>query len=195
MITSSWVAMDRAAKIASYVGKTKYIAPWNTLANKIKQDILDNGWNEEMQSFTMSYGSKDLDAANLLMLHYGFLPKTDTRIISTVQQTYKYLVRNNFTMRYIVADDFGEPENAFLVCCFWMINALHLIGEKAKAKTMLDKVLGCANVHGLFAEDVEISSNRLTGNFPQGYSHLALIQTILLIETDYNWSDAFHSKS
>ena len=94
-------------------------------------------------------------------------------------------------MRYSTSDDFGEPKNAFLVCCFWMINALYLIGEKDAAYKMFEEILTCANMHGLFAEDVEISTKRLTGNFPQGYSHLALIQTILLLETEYNWSDAF----
>jgi len=187
----SWVAMDRAAKIASHIGKGKYVAKWLAIAAEIKHDILENGWNEALGTFTMAYESEDIDAANLLMLHYGFLPKTDPRIRGTVQKTYECLVKKNLTMRYSAHDDFGAPENAFLVCSFWMVNALHLVGEKQKAKEMFEYVLQCSNHHKLFAEDVEIHTLRLTGNFPQGYSHLALIQTVLLLETEYNWSDAF----
>lgn len=187
----NWVAMDRAAKIAAFIGKKKYVAGWLAIADEIKQDILKHGWNESIGAFTMAYGSEDLDAANLLMLHYGFLPKDDPRIVSTVKKTYEKLVKNNFTMRYSANDDFGAPENAFIVCSFWMVNALHLIGEKTKAQKMFEHVVSCANKYGLFAEDVEIETMRLTGNFPQGYSHLAFIQTALLLETEYNWSDVF----
>ena len=87
------------------------------------------------------------------------------------------------------ADEFGVPENAFIICTFWMINALYLIGEKQKAREMFDQMLTCANPSGLFSEDIEVTTHRLTGNFPQGYSHLAFIQTALLLETEYNWSD------
>lgn len=187
----SWVAMDRAAKIAKYVKKPDYIEEWSKLAHEIKEDILENGWNDELQSFTMYYGSDYYDASNLLMLHYGFLSPKDPRMISTVMNSYKHLVKDGFTFRYIAEDEFGLPENAFIVCTFWMINALYLIGEVQKAREMFTNMQSCANELGLFSEDVEIKSRRLIGNFPQGYSHLAHIQTILLLETDYNWSDAF----
>ncbi|MCA9409505.1 MAG: glycoside hydrolase family 15 protein, partial [Candidatus Omnitrophica bacterium] len=187
----NWVAMDRAVKIAKYVNKPRYIKAWQKLADEIKEDILAKGWNDKLKSFTMYYGSEYYDASNLLMLHYGFLDKNDPRIISTVEQSYKHLVQQGFTFRYIAEDEFGAPENAFVVCTFWMINALYLIGEERKAREMFENIEKCCNHLGLFAEDVEIASKRLTGNFPQGYSHLAYIQTILLLETDYNWSDAF----
>ncbi|MFC1567052.1 glycoside hydrolase family 15 protein [bacterium] len=185
----NWVAMDRAAKIASLLGKRDYAHNCLELAKEIKNDILRHGWDEKLKSFTMHYGSKELDASNLLMLHYGFLPKDDPRIISTVKQTYKYLVKDNFVFRYTAQDDFGEPENAFIICSFWMINALLLIGDGMKAKKMFEHIIGFANEFGLFSEDVEIATGRLTGNFPQGYSHMALIQTVFLLETKYNWSD------
>ncbi len=186
----NWVAMDRAAKIAQYVGKTKYAQNCLKMAHEIKQDILTYGWNEKKQAFTMYYGSQEMDAANLLMLHYGFLDKKDPRIISTVLRIYEDLVRNNFAMRYIAHDSLGFPENAFIVCTFWMINALYLIGEEEKARGMFENILQCANPLGLFSEHIEMATQRLTGNFPQGYSHLAFIQTVFLLETDYNWSDA-----
>jgi len=191
----SWVAMDRAAKIAQFIGKPNYIPVWLETADKIKADILAKGWNDDIKSFTMHYGSKALDASNLLMLHYGFLKPDDPKMISTVQQTYKYLVKNNFTFRYTETDEFGVPENAFIVCTFWMINALYLISEKEKARTMFENIMHSANKLGLYAEAIDPHTKRLTGNFPQGYSHLAFIQTILLLVTDYNWSDtpAFRS--
>lgn len=190
----NWVAMDRAVKIAKFVGKHQYVEPWAKMAEEIKVDILKNGWNEKLKAFTMYYGSDIYDASNLLMLHYGFLSPKDPRIVSTVQQYHEHLVKDNFAFRYITDDGLGIPENAFIVCTFWMINALDLIGEKKKAREMFENLIGSANHLNLFSEDIEISTKRLTGNFPQGYSHLAFIQTALLLETDYNWSDAFSSK-
>lgn len=187
----SWVAMDRAAKIAKFVGKDYYAKYCLRVAAEIKEDILKNGWNQRVGAFTMHYASEEMDAANLLMLHYGFLNAQDPRMVATVRRTYEKLVRNDFAMRYTVPDVFGVPENAFIVCTFWIINALYLIGEQKKAREMFEKMIGCANRYGLFSEDIEIATRRLTGNFPQGYSHLAFIQTALLLETDYNWSDAF----
>ena len=184
----NWVAMDRAAKIARLIGKHNFAGHCQKVAAEIKEDIMANGWNERVQSFVMCYGSDQLDASILLMLHYGFLENNDPKVISTVRQVYKQLVKDKFTFRYIAADDFGFPENAFLVCTFWMINALYLIGEEEKARDMFENILQCANRFGLFAEDIETSTRRLTGNFPQGYSHLAFVQTVLLLETDYNWS-------
>jgi GH15 family glucan-1,4-alpha-glucosidase len=184
----SWVAMDRAAKVAQFVGKTGYAESCLKTAAEIKEDILAHGWNEELQTFTMYYGGKELDAANLLMLHYGFLDRKDPRIISTVKRTYEQLVKNNFTFRYVAADEFGLPENAFVVCTFWMINALYLTGEEKKAQEMFENIIQCANPFGLFSEDIEIDTRRLTGNFPQGYSHLAFLQTVFLLETDYDWT-------
>ena len=187
----NWVAMDRAVKIAQYINKPSHVQAWAKIADEIREDILKNAWNEKLKSFTMYYGSDIYDASNLLMLHYGFLDRTDPKMISTVEKSYQHLVRQGFTFRYLAEDEFGQPENAFVVCTFWMINALYLIGEERKAREMLENILNCTNHLGLFAEDVEITTKRLTGNFPQGYSHLACVQTIYLMETEYNWSDAF----
>ncbi|MBN1898447.1 MAG: glycoside hydrolase family 15 protein [Spirochaetes bacterium] len=184
----NWVALDRAVKIAGHFGKTEYIRPWSALAEKIKAEIIENGWNEKARSFTMYYGSKSLDASNLLMLHYGFLDRNDPRMKSTVEQTYKHLVYNGFTFRYKEKDEFGKPENAFIICCFWMINSLYLIGKKDEAINMFENLLKYSNHLGLLSEGIEIATGRLVGNFPQGYSHLSLIQTVFLLETEYNWN-------
>jgi len=102
------------------------------------------------------------------MLHYGFLDRKDPRMMSTVHCIYKDLVRNNFTFRYVEADYFGIPENAFIVCTFWMINALYLIGEEKKAREMFEKYYQMRQSYGLFSEDIEIGTRRLIGNFPKG---------------------------
>jgi len=185
----SWVALDRAAKIAQFLGKKEVALRCQKFAAQIKEDILEKGWNEPLQSFVMYYEGTELDASTLLMLHYGFLDRRDPRMVSTVRQIYKNLAKNGFIFRYVEADDFGIPQNAFIVCTFWMINALYLIGEEQEARRVFENILKCANPSGLFSEHIEITTRRLTGNFPQGYSHLAFIQTVLLLETDYNWSD------
>ena len=183
----SWVAMDRAGRIAQHLGRKQYAEMCFKTTVEIKNDILKQGWNDHLQAFVMHYGSNEMDAAVLLMLHYGFLPPNDERMVSTVKKMYQTLVRNHFMMRYVADDDFGAPRNAFIVCTFWMINALYLIGEEGKAKEMFTQVVQWLNPHGLFSEGIETDTGRLVGNFPQGYSHLALIQTVLLLETDYNW--------
>lgn len=185
----NWVALDRAIKISKYVGKEKHVARYLKVADEIKKDVLKNGWDPGLNSFVMSYGSRDLDASNLLMLHYGFLDVTDPMIIGTVEATYQKLLSDGFVMRYTAEDEFGVPQNAFIVCTFWLIDALYLIGRKEEAREMFHRVIGYANKFGLLSEDIEPATGKLRGNFPQGYSHLALVQTALLLETNYQWND------
>ncbi len=183
----SWVAMNKASKIATMLNKGKYARKCLSIAEEIKKDIIEHGWNPQIEAFSMYYGSDNLDAANLLMLHYGFLPPSDKMMTSTVRQSYDRLVKNNYCMRYTQPDSFGKPTSAFIICTFWMINALYLTGEKDKANEMFSNILSKANHLGLMSEAIDTVTGRLTGNFPQGYSHLALLQTIFLIGTEYNW--------
>ena len=183
----NWVAMDRAGRIARIIGKEEYADDCFKTAERIRQNIYEKGWNEEVSAFTMYYGSRQADAAVLLMPHYGFLPKDDPRIISTVEFCFNELVQNGFVMRYTADDDFGQPENAFLICTFWMINALYLVGRQNESREMFDRAVNTANHLGLMSEAIEPLTTRQTGNFPQGYSHMAFIQSALLLETDYQW--------
>ena len=185
----NWVALDRAVKISRFIGKEKNVERYLKVADEIKKDVLKNGWDVELNSFVMFYGSKDLDASNLLMLHYGFLDAADPRIVGTVEAAYKKLLRDGFVMRYTAEDEFGVPQNAFIVCTFWLIDALYLIGREQEAREMFDRVIGYANKFGLLSEGIEPATGQLRGNFPQGYSHLALVQTALLLETNYQWND------
>jgi len=176
-----WVAIDRAIKIAELLKKRLIAEPWNTIREEIKQDILAYGWNEKIGSFVQSYGSVELDAANLLIAFYGFLSPDDPMYVNTVYKTKEKLCKEGLMYRYTNKDDFGKPSSSFTVCTLWMIKSLYLIGHKEEAYTMLENLFSCANHLCLYSEDIDIATKELVGNFPQGYSHLALIDTVITL--------------
>ncbi len=171
-----WVAIDRAIKVARIFRKTRKIEKWSLLEQTIKKDIMDNAWNEEAGAFTQSYGSPNLDAAVLLMESYGFIPARDPKFISTVKAIERELSNDGLLYRYKNEDDFGLPSSSFTICTFWFINSLFKIGEEEKARVLFDRLLSYSNHLGLFSEDIDFKTKRLLGNFPQAYSHLALIE-------------------
>ncbi len=176
-----WVAVDRAIKIIKLIGDEEYHEDWVKLRDQIKNDIIKNAWDEDLQAFTQSYGSKAMDASNLLMEEYGFIDAEDEKYVKTVKAIEKNLCVDGLMYRYRNADDFGKPSSSFTICTFWLINALYKTGEKEKAKSMFEKLLSYSNHLGLFSEDIDFKTKRLLGNFPQAYSHLALIETAALI--------------
>ena len=180
----SWVAMDRAAKIAQLLNKYYYEETWRGIANDIKEDVLKNGWNTDLQTFTQTYSNSDLDASLLLMAEYGFIPASDIRYQKTVMAVKNALLYNGLVYRYINADDFGKPASSFTICTFWLIQALFRIGMKEEAKNIFENLLSYGNHLGLFSEDIDFTSKRLLGNFPQAYSHLALINTASLFSPE-----------
>ena len=149
------------------------------MGKKIKANILAKGWDPNLKAFTQVYGEPHLDAATLLMEHYGFIPAKDPKYINTVRLTYEQLSRDGLMYRYRNADDFGPPTSSFTVCTFWLIKSLYKIGEKNEAKRLFEQVLSHANHVGLFSEGIDFATKRLLGNFPQAYSHLALIDTAI----------------
>ncbi|WP_149276134.1 glycoside hydrolase family 15 protein [Pareuzebyella sediminis] len=171
-----WVAIDRAIKIARIFKKSRKIEKWTALEQEIKKDIHDNAWNPEVNAFVQSYGSKYLDASVLLMESYGFVHAKDPKFVNTVRAIEKDLNYNGLLYRYKNEDDFGLPSSSFTICTFWFINSLFRIGEEEKALKHFDQLLGYSNHLGLFSEDIDFKSKRLLGNFPQAYSHLALIE-------------------
>ncbi len=171
-----WVAVDRAIKVARILRKTTKMEKWTALEQEIKRDIHDNAWNEEVNAFTQSYGSKDLDASVLLMESYGFIHAKEPKFVSTVRAIEKELSNDGLLYRYKNEDDFGLPSSSFTICTFWFINSLYKIGEEEKSKEYFDRLLGYSNHLGLFSEDIDFKTKRLLGNFPQAYSHLALIE-------------------
>jgi len=180
----SWVAMDRAAKIAQLLNKYYYEETWRGIANDIKEDVLKNGWNTDLQTFTQTYSNSDLDASLLLMAEYGFIPASDIRYQKTVMAVKNALLYNGLVYRYINADDFGKPASSFTICTFWLIQALFRIGMKEEAKSIFENLLSYGNHLGLFSEDIDFTTKRLLGNFPQAYSHLALINTASLFSPE-----------
>lgn len=171
-----WVAVDRAIKIARIFNKTRKLERWTALEQAIKNDILANAWNPEVEAFTQSYGSSHLDASVLLMESYGFIHARDPKFVSTVRAIERNLSHEGLLYRYKNEDDFGLPSSSFTICTFWFVNALYKIGEQQRAQEWFDRLLSYANHLGLFSEDIDFKTKRLLGNFPQAYSHLALIE-------------------
>ena len=176
-----WVAVDRAIRIAEFLGQLDIAAQWEPLRDAIYQQVMTKGWNSEIKAFTQAYGDQHMDASNLLMEHYGMIDAEDPRYVSTVERCYDELCVDGLMYRYRNPDDFGEPHSAFTVCTFWMIKSLHRIGRTELASRMFDDVLQHSNHLGLLSEDMDIKTRELLGNFPQGYSHLALIDTALAL--------------
>jgi alpha,alpha-trehalase len=180
----SWVAMDRAAKIAGVLNKSYYAELWRGIANDIREDVFKKGWKDKLQTFTQTYCNSELDASLLLMAEYGFIQADDVKYQKTVMAVKNSLLYNGLVYRYINHDDFGKPLSSFTICTFWLIQALFKIGMKEEAKNIFDSLLTCGNHLGLFSEDIDFTSKRLLGNFPQAYSHLALINTATLFSEE-----------
>lgn len=171
-----WTAVDRAIKVAEMLNKQHKIEKWKPLEAQIRKDIMDKAWNEKKQAFTQSYGSDHMDASVLLMESYGFIDAKNPKYVSTVWAVEKDLCNDGLLYRYKNEDDFGEPSSSFTICTFWFINSLFKIGEEERALKQFEQLLSYSNHLGLFSEDVDFKTKRLLGNFPQAYSHLALIE-------------------
>ena len=172
-----WVALDRAIKIAELLNKSK--PKWYKVRDQIKEQIEEKAWNDEVHAYTQYYGSTALDASVLLMEQYGFIDPNDPRFVATVKSTERELLKDGLMYRYKNEDDFGEPSSSFTICTFWFIRSLIKIGEVEQAKKYFDQLLTYSNHLGLFSEDIDFKTKRLLGNFPQAYSHLALIDTAI----------------
>ncbi len=177
-----WVAVDRGVQIARHLSRPEQ-RRWLRLRNWMRTEILNNAWNPVAQAFTQSYGSEHLDASTLLMPYYGFISAKDPRMKSTIMQSEKLLMKNGLVFRYTNEDDFGIPHNAFTICTFWLIDALSLAGEAKKATQYFENILKYGNHLGLFSEDIDPQTGVQTGNFPQGYTHVAIINTAMKLNS------------
>ncbi|GET32319.1 glycosyl hydrolase [Prolixibacter bellariivorans] len=176
-----WVAVDRAVKVGNLLKQEELFTEWERLRDRIRDSILKNAWSEEKQSFTQSYGSEDLDASVLLMESYGFVQASDPRFKSTVLAVQRELEHDGLMYRYKNEDDFGEPQSAFTICSFWLVNSLYKTGYKEEARERFNRLLSYSNHLGLFSEDLDFKTKRMLGNFPQAYSHLAMIESAITI--------------
>ncbi len=175
-----WVAVDRGIKIAEKLGHGQNLGRWRKSAHEIRESILTRGWNPEKRAFTQHYDTTTLDASNLLMPLFGFLPISDERIIATIERTNEELSWKGLLRRYKTEetdDGLGGSEGAFLWCSFWLVRNLLRLGKLEEATALYQRLLGYGNHLGLFSEMVDPTSGEALGNFPQALTHLAVIIT------------------
>ena len=173
-----WVALDRAAKLAQIRGDTDLIATWRATADEIKADILERGVDKR-GVLRQHYDTDALDASTLLAAIFGFLPPDDKRLRASVLAIADELTEHGFVLRYRTGetdDGLSGKEGTFLICSFWLVSALAIIGEDQRARDLMEKLLRVASPLGLFAEEFDVDTGRHLGNFPQAFSHLALIE-------------------
>jgi GH15 family glucan-1,4-alpha-glucosidase len=178
----AWVAFDRAVRSAEQFGMKGPVDQWRATQKEIHDEVCRLGFDRELGSFVQSYGSKEVDAALLLLPITGFLPHSDPRIAGTVRQIEKKLVREGFVLRYEterVEDGLPSGEGAFLACSFWLADNYKLMGRDVEAQQLLERLLALQNDVGLLTEEYHVNEKRLVGNFPQAFSHVALINTII----------------
>jgi GH15 family glucan-1,4-alpha-glucosidase len=183
----TWVAFDRGIKSAEKFGFKAPLDRWRSLRDEIHRDVCDKGFDRELNSFVMCYGSQWLDASILMLPSVGFLPAHDPRVLGTLAAIEKNMMRDGFVLRHDpreISNEIQPIEGAFLACTLWLADAYVLAGEIAQAQILFDRVVGIANDVGLLAEEFDSGAGRQTGNFPQALTHIALINTA------HNLSDA-----
>jgi GH15 family glucan-1,4-alpha-glucosidase len=188
-----WVALDRAITLVSRSAHNGQIARWRAVAQEIRADVETNGYSEKLGGFIQAYGVETADAANLRLALVGFLPPSDPRIAGTAHMTDRLLADGDTLLyRYLVREGGGEGqgkapttndglrggEGAFLACAFWNVSCLCLIGEVAEARRRLDTLLAYASPLGLYSEEVDPQSGAQLGNYPQAFTHLALLNAL-----------------
>lgn len=169
-----WAAADRMARVAA-LHAPALEQEFRNAAERIREEIVAKAWSPEMNSFVATLGGHDLDASLLQMAYLRFLPLEDERLHKTVDAIQQGLSNNGWLYRYRLDDGFGSPTVAFIICTFWLAEALADIGRKAEAKKIMDRAQSTLSPLGLLSEDYEMSNLRMWGNFPQAYSHVGLI--------------------
>ena len=184
-----WAACDRLARIAHQLGHPERAMYWEQHARVMRDEILERAWNEEGGFLAASFGGDTLDASLLLLPDLQFITATEPTFVGTVAAIERDLRRGDYIFRYCEEDDFGVPENAFLVCTFWYIDALAAMGRTAEARVLFEKMLEHRNTHGLYAEHVDPVTGELWGNFVQTYSMVGLINSA--VRLSQSWETAF----
>jgi GH15 family glucan-1,4-alpha-glucosidase len=188
-----WVALDRAAKLAEIRGDLTLQHSWAQTAEEIRADILAHGVSDR-GVLRQHYETDALDASTLLAPLFGFLPGSDERMRNTVNAISSELSENGFVLRYVTGetdDGLSGKEGTFLICSFWLVSALTIIGEMRRATDLMERLLRIASPLGLYAEEFEVDRARHLGNFPQAFSHLALIEAagrIILADRLQEWT-------
>ncbi|MGH7673913.1 MAG: glycoside hydrolase family 15 protein [Gemmatimonadales bacterium] len=181
-----WAGCDRLAKIAAHLGLGDRVTHWQAQAARIHRFISERCWNPGKGSFVAAVDGDTLDASLLRLHELGFLAADDPRFAGTVAAIERELRRGDFVYRYVERDDFGTPENAFLVCTFWYINALAALGRREEARSLFQQVLACRNRHGLLAEHIDPRTREQWGNFVQTYSMVGLISSAIRLSRHWD---------
>jgi GH15 family glucan-1,4-alpha-glucosidase len=181
----AWVAVDRSVRMAEEYGYDGPVEAWRALRDQIHDEVCTKGYNADVGAFTQYYGSDDLDASLLMIPLVGFLPATDERVVSTIEAVERDLTEDGFVLRYQTTeaeshvDGLAGREGAFLACSFWMADCLHMIGRRDDARRLFERLLELRNDLGLLAEEYDAAAGRQAGNFPQAFSHVALVNAAL----------------
>jgi GH15 family glucan-1,4-alpha-glucosidase len=183
----AWLAFDRAVKLVEECGCAagQNLERWKKIRDQIHAEVCERGYNTSKKAFTQVYGSDALDASLLMMPLTGFLPVTDERVRGTIEAIERELMQDGFVLRYRPREENvdGLPgrEGVFLPCSFWLVNCLHLIGRKKEARELFQRLLDLRNDLGLLAEEYDPREKRQLGNFPQAFSHIALLNAALIL--------------
>ncbi|MBS0241825.1 MAG: glycoside hydrolase family 15 protein [Proteobacteria bacterium] len=178
----AWVAFDRTIKSQEAFGLDGPVEHWRAVRDVIRDDILTNGYDSGLGTFTQSYGSPGLDAALLLLPLVGFIEPSDARMKRTIEAIERDLIRNGFVIRYDTGsteDGMSGDEGVFLACSFWLADNLLLLGRRQDAERLFERLLAARNDVGLLSEELDPATHRLLGNFPQALSHIGLVNTAM----------------
>ena len=193
----AWVAFDRAVKLVEECGCSadEHCERWQRIRDQVHAEVCERGYNVDKKAFTQFYGSDALDASLLLMPVAGFLPATDERVRSTIEAIERELMQDGFVLRYRPQEENvdGLPgrEGVFLPCSFWLADCLHLLGRKKEARELFGRLLALRNDLGLLSEEYDPREKRQLGNFPQAFSHVALVSAAAILDNEMfrPWSD------
>jgi GH15 family glucan-1,4-alpha-glucosidase len=182
-----WVAFDRAIKAVETFNRSGPLEHWRAVRERIHADVCANAWNQKRGTFVQSYGSDELDASLLLIPITGFLPAADPRVRATIEAIQRDLTEDGFVLRYRTHPDIdGLPpgEGVFLACSFWLADCLIMLGQRDEARALFERLCRLANDVGLLAEEYDPRSGRQLGNFPQAFSHVALVNTAMNLSAE-----------
>lgn len=170
-----WVGVDRAIKIGEALGESEQLEDWRRLRDRIRADVFERGFDPDRGTFVQSYGSRSLDASAMLLPLVGFIRADDPRMLSTVAVIQEHLTIDGLVHRYLSEDGLPGDEGAFAICSFWLVDNLALQGRHDEAHQLFERICALANDVGLFAEQIDPNTGDHLGNFPQAFTHVALI--------------------
>jgi GH15 family glucan-1,4-alpha-glucosidase len=177
-----WAAFDRAIRAVEEHGLEGPVERWRELRDRVREEVLDKGYDDERGTFTQHYDTDEVDASLLTLPLVGFLPPDDPRVLGTIDAVTEDLMRDGLLLRYRTVsgvDGLSGDEHPFLACSFWLVSALAAAGRREEAEELMGRLCGLANDVGLLSEEYDVAQDRMAGNFPQAFSHLALVQAAL----------------